>query len=91
MVAAFRERRDRLADRLADHGVELSVGDGAFYAMPRVADDDTAWCERAIEDAHVACVPGSAFGAPGYARLSYAASTDRLDEAVDRLADAGLI
>jgi aspartate aminotransferase len=91
MVAAFRDRRDLLADRLADHGVDLSVGDGAFYAMPRVAEDDTAWCEAAIEDAHVACVPGSAFGAPGHARFSYAASTERLETAVDRLADAGLI
>ena len=91
MVAAFRERRDLLADRLADHGVELAVGDGAFYAMPRVADDDVTWCEAAIEDAHVACVPGSAFGAPGHARFSYAASQERLEEAVERLADAGLI
>ncbi len=91
MVAAFRERRDLVADRLAEHGVELSVGDGAFYAMPRVADDDTAWCERAIEDAHVAAVPGAAFGAPGHARFSYAASTERLEEAVERLADADLI
>jgi aspartate aminotransferase len=91
MVDAFHERRDHLADRLAAHGVELSVGDGAFYAMPRVADDDTAWCERAIEDAHVACVPGSAFGAPGHARFSYAASRERLDVAVDRLVEADLI
>ena len=91
MIDAFHERRDHLADRLAAHGVELSVGDGAFYAMPRVADDDTGWCERAIEDAHVACVPGSAFGAPGHARFSYAASRERLDEAVDRLAEADLI
>ena len=91
MVAAFRDRRDLLADLLADHGVELAVGDGAFYAMPRVADDDTAWCERAIEEAHVACVPGTAFGAPGHARFSYAAGTERLEAAVDRLATAGLI
>ena len=91
MVSAFRERRDLLADRLADHGVDLSVGDGAFYAMPRVADDDVTWCEAAIEDAHVACVPGSAFGAPGHARFSYAASQERLEEAVDRLATADLI
>ncbi|MEF8890454.1 MAG: pyridoxal phosphate-dependent aminotransferase [Haloferacaceae archaeon] len=91
MVAAFHERRDLLAERLTDHGVDLSVGDGAFYAMPRVDDDDVAWCEAAIEDAHVACVPGSAFGAPGHARFSYAASTERLEEAVDRLSTAGLI
>jgi aspartate aminotransferase len=56
-----------------------------------VDDDDQAWCEAAIEDAHVATVPGSAFGTPGYARLSYANSTDRLREAVDRLDGADLL
>jgi aspartate aminotransferase len=55
--------------------------------MLPVDDDDQAWCEGAIEDAHVATVPGSAFGTPGYARLSYAASEGRLREAVERLAD----
>jgi aspartate aminotransferase len=39
----------------------------------------------------VATVPGSAFGAPGYARISYAASEERLREAVDRLAEADLV
>jgi aspartate aminotransferase len=50
-----------------------------------VADDDQQWCEEAIEEAHVATVPGSAFGTPGYARISYANSKERLQEAIDRL------
>jgi len=50
-----------------------------------VDDDDQAWCEGAIEDAHVATVPGSAFGTPGYARISYANSKERIEEAVERL------
>ncbi|QGX94031.1 pyridoxal phosphate-dependent aminotransferase [Haloplanus rallus] len=91
MREAFRERRDMLADLFADHGVDVPVGDGAFYMMLPVSDDDQAWCEGAIEDAHVATVPGSAFGTPGYARLSYAASTERLREGVERLADGGYI
>ncbi|MFB6108894.1 MAG: pyridoxal phosphate-dependent aminotransferase [Haloplanus sp.] len=91
MVEAFRERRDMLADRFADHGVDVPLGDGAFYMMLPVDDDDQSWCEGAISDAHVATVPGSAFGTPGYARISYAASKDRLAEAVDRLAEAGYI
>ncbi|MFB6080834.1 MAG: pyridoxal phosphate-dependent aminotransferase [Haloferacaceae archaeon] len=91
MVAAFEDRRDLLADLLADRGVEVPVGDGAFYLMVPVADDDASWCQTAIGDAHVATVPGSAFGAPGYARFSYAASTDRLREAVARLAEADLL
>jgi aspartate aminotransferase len=92
MRDAFRERRDMLLDLFDDRGVEVPYPDGAFYMMPRFVDsDDQAWCEDALERAQVATVPGSAFGAPGYARLSYAASEERLREAVDRLAAAGLI
>ncbi|QIB73698.1 pyridoxal phosphate-dependent aminotransferase [Halogeometricum borinquense] len=87
MRDAFRERRDMLVDLFAEHGVDVPVGDGAFYMMLPVDEDDAAWCEGAIEDAHVATVPGSAFGSPGYARISYAASEERLREAVERLAE----
>jgi len=87
MRDAFEERRDFLVDLLAEHGVDVAVPDGAFYMMLPVDDDDQAWCEGAIEDAHVATVPGSAFGSPGYARISYAKSQERLAEAVERLAD----
>ncbi len=86
MRQAFSERRDMLVEIFAEHDVDVPVGDGAFYMMLPVADDDQAWCEGAIQDAHVATVPGSAFNAPGYARISYAASEERLREAVDRLA-----
>jgi aspartate aminotransferase len=86
MRDAFAERRDMLADLFDDHGVSVPVGDGAFYMMVPVDDNDQQWCEGAISDAHVATVPGSAFGTPGYARLSYAASTERLQEGVERLA-----
>ncbi|MFB6092622.1 MAG: pyridoxal phosphate-dependent aminotransferase, partial [Haloquadratum sp.] len=106
MRDAFRERRDMLADLLADHGVDVPVGDGAFYMMLPVGGaqraserasggesraDDQAWCSGAIEDAHVATVPGSAFGSPGYARISYAASEERLREGVDRLVEHGYL
>jgi len=86
MVTAFEQRRDLLVDRLGAHGVDVDAPDGAFYLMLPVDDDDQAWCETVIQDAHVATVPGSAFGAPGYARLSYATSADRIREGVDRLA-----
>jgi aspartate aminotransferase len=91
MRSAFEQRRDMLLDLFADHGKDVPVPDGAFYMMLPVDEDDQAWCEGAIEDAHVATVPGSAFGTPGYARLSYAASEERLREGVDRLADAGYL
>ncbi len=91
MRAAFADRRDLLVDLFDEHGVDVDVGDGAFYMMIPVDADDADWCERAIEQASVACVPGSAFNAPGYARISYAASEERLREAVDRLVSNDLL
>ena len=88
MVAAFAERREFLIDRLTDAGVTVpAVPDGAFYLMVPVVGDDQDACTRGLESAHVATVPGSAFGAPGYARFSYANTLDRIDEALDRLLD----
>jgi aspartate aminotransferase len=105
MRDAFHERRDMLIDLFADHGKDVAVPDGAFYMMLPVDEDcealrasgtgdepvDQAWCEGAIEDAHVATVPGSAFGTPGFARLSYAAGAERLQEGVERLAAEGYL
>ena len=91
MRQAFQKRRDMLVDLFGDHGKEIATPQGAFYMMLPVAEDDQAWCEQAIEDAHVATVPGSAFGTPGYARISYANSKERLQEAVERLSDEGLL
>jgi len=91
MTDAFEERRDLVVDLLAEYDVDVAVPEGAFYMMLPVADDDQAWCEGAIEDAHVATVPGSAFGTPGYARISYAASEERLEEGLERLAEEGYL
>jgi aspartate aminotransferase len=66
----------------------------AQRASSQSSDDtprDVAWAQEAIDEAHVATVPGSAFGAEGYVRLAYANSEDRLREGVDRLADHGLL
>jgi aspartate aminotransferase len=91
MVDAFEERREFLLDLFDDYGKDLPEPEGAFYAMLPVDEDDQTWCQDALKDAHVATVPGSAFGTPGYARISYAASKERLQEAVDRLADEGYL
>ncbi|MCL9814942.1 pyridoxal phosphate-dependent aminotransferase [Natranaeroarchaeum aerophilus] len=91
MVEAFAERREFLVDLLAERNVDVAEPDGAFYMMVPVDDNDQAWCEGAIEDAHVATVPGSAFGTPGYARISYANSKERIEEAVERLDAEGYL
>ena len=91
MVEAFASRRDLLVNLLSDAGVDVPVPDGAFYMMVPVDENDQSWCEGALADANVATVPGSAFGAPGYARISYAASEERLREGVDRLDTEGYL
>ncbi|WP_459192391.1 pyridoxal phosphate-dependent aminotransferase [Halosimplex sp. J119] len=91
MRSAFEDRRDMLVDLFAEHGKEVPTPEGAFYLMLPVADDDVAWAEEAIETAHVATVPGSAFGTPGWVRLAYANSEDRLREGVERLAEHDLL
>jgi aspartate aminotransferase len=91
MRAAFEERRDLLVDLFAEYGKDVEVPDGAFYLMVPVRDDDVAWAEDAIEQAHVATVPGAAFGAEGYVRLAYANDPERLEEGVERLAENDLL
>ena len=89
MVEAFEERRDLLVDRLTDAGVDLPVvPDGAFYLMVPVQGTDTETCERVLAEQHVATTPGTAFGTPGYARISYANSVERIEAAIDRLEGA---
>ena len=51
--------------------------------------DDTAFAELLLKEGDVAVVPGSAFGAPGYIRLSFACSIDTLKEAVARITPRG--
>ena len=72
--------------------------EGAFYAffdvrahlgrtlLGRVVHDDVALAELLLEEAHCALVPGSAFFAPGYLRMSYAASEADLREGLTRIA-----
>ena len=91
MRESFEDRRDMLVEQLADRGVDVPTPEGAFYLMLPVAEDDQTWCEDAIGDAHVAAVPGSAFGTPGYARISYANSPERVREGLDRLEEHGLL
>ncbi|MHB9285645.1 pyridoxal phosphate-dependent aminotransferase [Halobacteriales archaeon Cl-PHB] len=97
LLDLFRDRDVNVATPQGAFYMMPEVGDcEALRASERASGDqpradDQAWCEEAIEEAHVATVPGSAFGTPGYARISYAASTEELREAVDRLDEADLL
>lgn len=98
MVKAFKARHDFVCNALNDmQGVHCLPSDGTFYAFPDVReaierldgiDSDTALAEMLIEKAGVAMVPGSAFGGPGYLRLSFATSMENLEKALERTAKA---
>ncbi len=89
----FAERRALVLQGLADIGLQVPVPpDGAFYVYIDVSTtglDAMAFCERALQEAHVALTPGQDFGVCGgghHVRLSYAASRADLQEGLARLA-----
>ncbi len=95
MLKSFRERHDFVVGALNGiRGVECLPGDGTFYCFPDVqgaiealdgVHDDVELAEHLLNETGVAMVPGSAFGAPGYLRLSFATSMENLSEAMERL------
>jgi len=98
MNVQFKERHDFVVDALNQiDGVECLPSDGAFYAFPKMdvayakldgINDDVEFGEFLINEAGVALVPGSAFGAPGYMRLSFATSMKNLKEGLNRIQKA---
>lgn len=95
MVAVFEQRHHYVMERLAQiKGVKCLPGEGTFYAFPDMSDaiaaiagvrNDVELAEHLLRETGVALVPGSAFGAPGHLRLSFATSMENLREAMDRL------
>jgi aspartate aminotransferase len=93
MLAEYSRRRDRIVSGLrAIPGVTCVEPGGAFYAFPSVAEhlrngiaDSTALAKQLLERQHLVVVPGDAFGTPGYLRISYATSIDRIEEGLRRL------
>ncbi|MDF1677379.1 MAG: pyridoxal phosphate-dependent aminotransferase [Legionellaceae bacterium] len=94
MVKAFHERHDYLIRRLGDMpDIQVIPADGTFYLFPNVEKsiqklgfaNDIAFAEALLEKVGVALVPGSAFGAPGCIRLSFATDMKTLEEAMNRL------
>ncbi len=101
MKEAFERRRNLMVDKLDNmEGVKVNKPQGAFYVFPDIShyfgksygdrkiNDSGDFCFYILEEAHVACVPGAAFGAPNYARLSYATSDEKLTEALNRIEKA---
>ena len=98
MRREFEARRDLVCKRLsAIPGVICPIPGGAFYAFFNVekhfgrtlagkkVTDSATFCQVALESAHVNLVQGSAFGAEGYVRMSYATSVEQINGGIDRL------
>ena len=97
MCAEYHVRHDYLVAALNEiPGFECRPGEGTFYAFPRVAGAiealglaaDVQLTSHLLNEADVAVVPGSAFGSPGYLRLSFACSLETLEEVVRRIKQA---
>jgi aspartate aminotransferase len=98
MRDAFKRRRDLVLELMKEiPGLKTNVPEGAFYIFPEVSHyfgksfgeakikNGTDLCTYLLDDAHVALVPGAAFGDDNYIRFSYATSDERLKEAVRRM------
>jgi aspartate aminotransferase len=94
MLAEYRRRRDFVVERLrAIPGVTCAEPRGAFYAYPNVGvvlgkngiADTLQLAERLLAEAHVAVVPGEAFGTDRHVRITYAASMHELERGIDRI------
>ena len=83
----FDKRRRFVCGELESMGFTTAPADGAFYAFVNINGDDMKRGERWLEEAHVAATPGTAFNAPGWIRISYAAKMDTLKEAMRRIRD----
>jgi len=95
MLAEYRRRRDRLMEGLKSiPGLRCVPPHGAFYAYPNVGyylkqdglGDTSVLAERLLEEAHVAVVPGTAFGTHEHIRISYATSMEHINEGLRRMA-----
>jgi len=94
MCRAFQERHQFVYETLGKMpDVRVLPADGTFYSFPDLSGviqrlglkDDIQLCERLLTDSGVAVVAGSAFGAPGHVRLSFATSMDNLKGALQRI------
>ena len=94
MVGEYKKRHDYLCDALNKiNGFNTSPGTGAFYLFPDVSSvieskgfaDDIEFSSFLIDQANVAVIPGSAFGAEGCIRISYATSMELLKESIARI------
>ena len=98
MKKEFERRRNYIVERLNKiNGINCLKPEGAFYVFPNISgllgkeyngklvNTDMEFADYLLDEAKIAVVPGSAFGAEGYIRLSYATSMENIVNGIDRL------
>lgn len=88
MVWAYDSRRKFIAEKLDALGLDYVAPSGGFYFFPSIQKfglDSETFCTRLIQEAKVAVLPGSCYGAEGYIRISYSAPMGNLRAAMIRL------
>jgi aminotransferase len=90
MAVEYRKRRDYVCDRLMKMGLDVIKPEGAFYVFPSIKSTNMTsenFSLKLLQEAKVAVVPGNGFTefGEGFIRISYAASMEMLQEALDRL------
>ncbi len=82
-VAVYEENKNIMVPALRDMGYHVVEPQGTFYMFPRtLIEDDIAFCEKA-KDFNLLIVPGTGFGCPGHARISYCVPTERAKRSLD--------
>lgn len=92
MKAEYRARRNLIVERLRGIGLSCFLPEGAFYVFPYIGGfglSSEEFCEKLLQEKHVAIVPGDAFGSSGegFARLSYAYSVRHIEQAIARIGE----
>lgn len=93
MVWEYKKRRDFMIERINRiKGVYVNRPDGAFYLFANVADffgkevkGSVDFCQKLLDEAYVAAIPGIAFGDDRFIRLSYATGTDHIRRGLERM------
>jgi aspartate aminotransferase len=89
-LSALRKQREIVVKGLSDAGIKHNVPAGAFYVfldLRELTNNSAEWCEKLLVEAGVALVPGEAFRAPGFARLTFVTAEEILKEAMLALKD----
>lgn len=85
MIQEFSKRRELILKMAQEFGLEYVEPKGAFYLFFKVNGNDEEFCKELLSEKLVATVPGSAFEMPGFVRISFATSIEKIEEGMRRI------